>query len=65
MGNNRTEAKKRGKQRKKLREQLLTEQEVMKIVPIPGTEYVSGIEKCLDQKRVYEHLSDDNFSGEW
>jgi hypothetical protein len=65
MGNIKTEKTKRTRQRKRLREQLLTEQEVMKQVPIPGTRFISGIERCLEQKRVSEHLSDDNFNGEW
>jgi len=65
MGNNRTEQKRRGKQRKKLREQGLSEQQVMRRVPVPGTRFVSGIESCLRHKAQCEHLSQDNFDGEW
>jgi len=65
MGNNRTEQKRRGKQRKKLRQQGLSEAEVMKRVPIPGTQTMSGIEYCLNRKLASDHLADDNFSGEW
>jgi hypothetical protein len=64
MANNRTEQKKRGKQRKKLRERGLSEQEVMRRVPVPGTRIVSGIEACLRHKAQFEHLSQDNFDGE-
>jgi hypothetical protein len=61
MGNVKTEKTKRTRKRQKLREQLMTEKKVMKIVPIPGTKVVSSIEGYLNQKKVSEHLADDNF----
>jgi hypothetical protein len=59
---NRTGQRRRGRQRKKLREQGLSEDEVMRRVPVPGTIRVSGIEACLMRKAQSEHLSDENFN---
>ena len=58
MGNSKTEQVKRYRIRRKLRAKGVPEKEIARRIN-------KSVELRLNAKLVSEHLSDDNFNGEW